>query len=231
MAAARDSIQGVLFDATGTLIHPREAIGEVYARIARDYAVDLPAWRLDDAFKRVLRHAPPRVFPDAAAADLADLEERWWYEVVRSTFLASDSTARFDDPPAFHSRLYRYYASADAWSLPPAAAEVLASLARQGLLLGVVSNFDQRLLEILEALDIARFFRTTMIPARCRSEKPDPAIFESALSDLGLEAGHVVYVGDDPEKDLAAASRVGMRVVDVGELSSFAALPLAIEKL
>ena len=174
------SIAGVLFDATGTLIHLRESVGEVYSRIAREHGVDLPAWRLDDAFEHVLRHAEPRVFPSADAAEIAALEERWWYEVVRSTFLAADSSARFADATAFYAHLYRYYATVDAWKLVPGARTVLADLHGRELRLGVVSNFDQRLLDILEAFGISGadsrllFLERTSGPSHCRVRKSGP---------------------------------------------------------
>ena len=37
--------RAVAFDATGTLFEATESVGEVYARIARDHGIELPAWR------------------------------------------------------------------------------------------------------------------------------------------------------------------------------------------
>ena len=54
------SLAGLCFDATGTLIETAEPVGEVYRRVALQHGIDLPAWRLQDAFARVLRHAPER---------------------------------------------------------------------------------------------------------------------------------------------------------------------------
>ena len=85
-------IRAVLFDAAGTLIAPREPVGESYARLARDYGVALSAWRLDDAFRRIFAQAEPMVFPEAAPEEIPALERDWWRRVVRATFLAADST-------------------------------------------------------------------------------------------------------------------------------------------
>ena len=63
--ATGSEIRAVLFDAVGTLIELREPVGETYARMARPFGVALPAWRVDDAFRRILKRAPPLVFPDA----------------------------------------------------------------------------------------------------------------------------------------------------------------------
>ena len=79
----------------------------------------LSAARLDDAFARILAQAPPRVFPDAPAAAIAELERDWWRGVVRSTFLAADGTARFADFEVFFDGALR--ALRDAGGLARAA--------------------------------------------------------------------------------------------------------------
>lgn len=213
-------IRGVLFDATGTLFDLAESVGTVYSRMASGEGIDLPAWRIDDAFKRISSHAPPRVFPDMPQNEIAELEMRWWHDVVRSTFLATDSTVKFPNFAAFFARLFAFYETAEAWSLRSGAREVLAELSHSGIATGVVSNFDQRIRGILQALEIAEFFKIVMIPAECAAEKPAAEIFEAALKGLELEAGAVLFVGDHPEKDRAAAERVGMRSLDPGTLDS-----------
>jgi HAD superfamily hydrolase (TIGR01458 family) len=45
--------------------------------------------------------------------------------------------------------------------------------------------------------------------------KPEPAFFEVALRDLGLEANSVAMVGDDAESDVAGAQRSGLLGVQV----------------
>lgn len=46
-----------------------------------------------------------------------------------------------------------------------------------------------------------------------RNGKPDPAIFEAVIADLGLPAERVAMVGDDIRSDVQAAMNVGMRGV------------------
>lgn len=221
----------MLFDATGTLFETRESIGTVYARRAAPHGVELPSWRLDDAFRRILASAPPRVFPDAKADEIAELEFQWWRAVVRSSFLAADSTVKFDNFGAFFEQLYAYYESADAWTLRPGSGDLLRELKRREFRTGVVSNFDQRLPIILQALEINDFLDVVMIPARCRIEKPDRRIFAAALETLELPAGSVVYVGDDPEKDRAAGARAGMQCLDPDAFEVFGDLLEHIERL
>lgn len=223
--APLSEIRAVLFDAAGTLIEPREPVGETYARMARSYGVDLPAWRVTDAFRRILRRAPPLAFPDATAEEIWHRERDWWRAVVRSTFLATDPTVRFSDFDAFFDALYRAFSEPDAWSCKPGCREALTALRARGLKAGVVSNFDRRLPGLLAGLTLAPLLDTVVLPSDAGVEKPDPRIFQLALERLGTPAAASVFVGDSAERDLAGARAVGMRAIDVGSLATLCELP------
>ena len=167
----------VCLDATGTLIETTAPVGEVYARLAREHGVDLPAWRLDDAFRRVLRHAPTRGLAGATPAERRAGEVEWWFERVRQTFQATDSTVRFADFRGFAQALFDVYATAACWRARPGTHALLARLAARGVDLCVISNFDHRLPEILEALDLIHFFKSIEIPSRTGHAKPERAVF------------------------------------------------------
>jgi putative hydrolase of the HAD superfamily len=222
-------IRAVLLDAAGTLLRPREAIGATYSRFAAAHGVELPAWRLDDAFRRVLRAAPPMAFPDQPSDRVDALERAWWRERVRDTFRAADQTARFGDFDAFFSALFAHYARAEAWVLLPGAREGLEALRRSGRQVAVLSNFDRRLRGLLAGLGV-RVDRV-LLPAELGAAKPDLRCFERALAELGVAAAEAVYVGDDPDQDLAAAARAGMRAIDATSLATLGELPERIAAL
>jgi len=217
-------LRAVLFDATGTLIEPVESVGERYARTAAEHGVRISAWRLGDAFARVLRHAPERVFPGLEPGEAARRERDWWRELVRQTFQAADSSARFSDFDAFFGRLFEGYARPDAWRLRRGVARALAGLRARGLATGIVSNFDYRLPALLAGLGIADLLDLVLIPASCGVAKPDRRIFRLALEALGVAAADALYVGHHPERDLAAAAAAGLDVFDVAKLESLEAL-------
>jgi putative hydrolase of the HAD superfamily len=220
------TIRAVLFDATGTLIELRQRVGDSYARIAAQHGVPLPAWRLDDAFRRILAHSEPRLFPDAPRAEVPQLEREWWRDVVRATFRAADQTRAFVDFATFFDELYAWYATGDAWRLRPGVRDCLETLQRHGLAAGVLSNFDHRLHAILDALEITGFFETVTLAGEHGFAKPDARLFEAALRGLGRVAQETLYVGDDPDRDLAGARRAGVTALDVRTLASLAEVPM-----
>ena len=223
--------RAVLFDAAGTLIELSEPLGETYARTAREFGVELPAWRIAEAFGRILRRAEPMVFPGEPREQIARAERDWWRAIVRSTFLAADSTARFSNFDAFFERLYAWYSAPASWRPRAGAAESLDTLRAQGITTGVVSNFDQRLRGLLAGLELADRFDTVVLPADAGVAKPHPRIFELALERIPISAEQAVFVGDDAEKDLEGARRVGMRTIDVSGLATLLELPDRLEAL
>lgn len=214
-------MRAVLFDAAGTLIEPREPVGETYARAARAYGGKggTPA-RVEDAFRETLRSMPEMLFPGCTLEKTLELERDWWRRVVRSTFeRAGVQIVAADLERCFHG-LFAHYARPDAWRLAPGAADVLAEIRRRGLLAGIVSNFDRRLLPILQGIGIGDLLDTVVLPFDAQAAKPDPRIFRFALARLGVEPCEALYVGDDAVQDVGGAEAAGIAALDVAEVSS-----------
>lgn len=212
------SAGGLCLDATGTLFELRESVGTTYARAALAVGVRLPAWRLDDAFARVLRHGPSLAAAALAATTRAEREasERaWWRDRVRQTFQATDSTVRFADPDALFDSLFQTYRRPEAWQIRPGMLALLEALHAAGLPMAVVSQFDHRLPEILEGLGLRRFFELVEIPSQRGRAKPDEAVFAAVADAFGCALGDLAYLGDDAPEVLAAIAGLGITVFDV----------------
>jgi putative hydrolase of the HAD superfamily len=215
---------GICFDATGTLIERTASVGTVYSEIAARFGVELPAWRLDDAFTRVLRHAPERGV-GASPGERRQHEIDWWSERIRETFQATDSTVRFEDFVSFAEALFETYRGPARWRLRPGVRAALARLARNGHPMAVVSNFDHRLPQILQAIEIEHYFLSISIPSTSGFRKPARKIFEGVAEALDRSIESLVYVGDDAPETLSAIAAHGLRTIEVAALASFEVLP------
>ena len=91
----------------------------------------------------------------------------------------------------------------------------LEHLREAGFKLAIVSNWDTPLDPLTERLGIAEYFDVIVAShdARVRSEKPEPHIFNYALSAVGVSAEEVVHVGDTYEADIVGAQSVGIRPI------------------
>ncbi|MFP4160559.1 MAG: HAD-IA family hydrolase [Ectothiorhodospira sp.] len=60
-------------------------------------------------------------------------------------------------------------------------------------------------------IGIGGFFDFVVTASRTGVAKPAAEIFTAALDEAGVAAGEALHVGDDPERDVKGAARVGMR--------------------
>ena len=137
----------------------------------------------------------------------------------------------FPDFDAFFGELFDWYATAEAWRVRPGVETTLARLRDDGLRLGIVSDFDYRLTDVLDSLGIAALFDAVILAGRVGVTKPDARLFAAALAAMGLSERDVVYVGDDPKRDLAGAEGAGLAAVDVTSLERFTELPARLATL
>ncbi len=93
-----------------------------------------------------------------------------------------NSTTYFDE-------LFAYFARADAWLLYPEVLETLAALKQRGLILAVISNFDSRLVRILDGLNVGASFEHIFVSSAVGYAKPEARIFDIALARFGLTPG------------------------------------------
>lgn len=91
------------------------------------------------------------------------------------------------------------------------AIEVLEKLS-QSYVLGLITNGRTKGQNSkIDHAGIRHFFEVIKISETESIKKPDPRIFERCLHDLGTTAEQAVYIGDHPDKDVAAAQAVGMK--------------------
>lgn len=88
--------------------------------------------------------------------------------------------------------------------------EALLQRLHESYHLGVVSNFTGNLELCLEELGLMRYFRVVADSGRVGISKPDPRLFQHALSWPGLVATPAWMVGDNFESDIRPAAALGL---------------------
>lgn len=77
--------------------------------------------------------------------------------------------------------------------------------------LGLISNAFPSLLDVMDDLDLARFFDSMVLSASARVAKPDPLIYQEALESLDVGARASAFVDDRPA-NLETAEQMGFQV-------------------
>jgi putative hydrolase of the HAD superfamily len=89
------------------------------------------------------------------------------------------------------------------------AAPAVGRLRAAGVALACVSDWDIGLEEQLAKIGLDRLFDAVVTSAEAGASKPEPALFEAALSRLGVAPGRALHVGDG-DGDRVGASAAGM---------------------
>jgi phosphoglycolate phosphatase len=122
----------------------------------------------------------------------------------------------YDVEPDYRRFVAFYSMNIADGSLPfPGVVKLLERLRGEGFGLGVCTNKLEGLsVQLLEALDLSRYFGSVVGPDTLGVAKPDPRPFQEAVSRLGLVAPRAVMVGDS-ETDILTARNAGVPVIGV----------------
>jgi putative hydrolase of the HAD superfamily len=203
-------LRAVTFDATGTLLHSPRLV-EIYAEVLGRHGVAAPS--------EEVRRLMPLVWDElGCAAELGrdrlsahpEGPRGWWRWFLERLcqYLGGPPPSRFAA-----AELYHRFGRAEAWEVFPEVPGALAELAGQGVVLAVVSNWDERLAPLLAELGLGRWFAAVVTSAEAGWEKPDPRLFATALAGLGIEPEAALHVGDSAAEDVEGALAAGMEAL------------------
>lgn len=105
--------------------------------------------------------------------------------------------------------------------VPPGLRQALAEAGGRGWKLGIVSNSEGKLLDILREVGVAHLFDVVIDSGVVGVAKPDPRIFDLALSALGSSRDQAIYAGDVPEVDVEGARAAGIRAALIDTLDHY----------
>jgi putative hydrolase of the HAD superfamily len=193
-------IRAVTFDVGGTLIEPWPSVGHVYAKVAAEHGVTIfSPEQLNERFKAAWRSRQTFEYSRAG-----------WAELVEEVFGNCKPPSR-----TFFSELYDQFTEPAAWRIFEDVIPALDQLLSDGVRLAVISNWDERLRELLKKLDLDRYFETLAISCEVGFSKPSRAIFRHAAAKLDLEPDSILHIGDSPEMDVIGAHAAGFHALQI----------------
>lgn len=221
-------IEAVTFDVTHTLLHvPR--LGEIYAEVLVRHGVEIDPEAASRLFSVVWQEMACSADPGRDRfSGHSEGERGWWRRLLERMceHLGAPPPSRFAAAELFHR-----FATAEAYEVYLDVPGSLAKLREEGLRLGAISNWDHRLPGVLEAVGLARLLDAIVYSSKAGVEKPDFRIFHQAASELGIEPGAALHVGDGRLEDVEGAVAAGMRALHLtrnsggGDLRDLSALP------
>lgn len=199
--------RAVLFDVGETLVHPAPSFPELFARILGTAGHERDADDVVAASAMVMQRFS-EASRDGDRWTLTLESSRAFWLGVYERMLASLGLPSAD---GLRETLYEGFTDLDNYALFDDVPETLDALEATGVMLGIVSNFEAWLEELLGSLGVRDRFPVRVISGLEGVEKPDPEIYRLALDRVGAAAaGQVAFVGDNPEFDVVPPAAMGM---------------------
>lgn len=203
-------IEVVFFDAGETILHPHPSFPELFSSVCRDHGYEVAPDEVAPVLYGMVRNFAGVAEEARVEAPSLSAEDSYRFWTYLYTRCLEELRIRDDSLPA---ELYKVFSDLSTYRLFDDALPVLKQLLDEGYKLGLISNFEGWLEELLVELEVGHIFDVSIISGLEGVEKPDPAIFELALQRAGTSPAASVHIGDSFRMDVEPATAVGMNAV------------------
>jgi putative hydrolase of the HAD superfamily len=196
----------ILFDVGATLVDPHPSARELVVGVLRErgFEVDLPrVAEIEPTAWRQVSHLLP-------FHRYGQEESRAFWDAFYSALLLG---LELPDEMATRRALYDVFQIVRNWKLYSDVVPTLEALRAEGYRLGIVSNWEEWLEELLDTLAVRGYFDVIAGSGLVGRAKPHRSIFEHALRAVGADPAQAVHIGDNPRDDVEGARAVGVRPI------------------
>lgn len=202
------TIDLVFFDAGGTLLDPHPSFAELFAVTCTAHGYEITTAEVNEVQGRLAPHLTELV--DEAdlphAPSLSPEASRAFWTFTYRRFLGELGI----EDEAMTKRLFETFSSTESYRLYDDVKPALDAIEAAGYRLGLISNFDSWLEEMLIEMEVGHVFDPAIISGQVGVEKPDPEIYRIAVERAGVDPSRTVHVGDSPRTDMEPARTVGI---------------------
>lgn len=202
--------RAVFFDVGNTLIYPYPSVSEVCRSVLEDAGHSRELAQIEAYMPLVDEYYEDRYREDDTFWTDEGETARIW---VGMYSLLCRGLGIDEDADALALRVYDRFGDPGHWALYEDVRPALERLREAGCRLGIISNWDRRLSDLVEGLGLGELLDGVICSATVGLHKPDPRIFELACATLDVSPHDSVHVGDHHYADVIGAEAVGMRAV------------------
>lgn len=212
----------VFFDIGGTLLFADPPVPDVFARVARRLGYGITVRDVEPCMADVDAFYEDEYMRDGDFWCVHERAVQIWLDMYS---MMADYCGITEGVPELAQAVYDEYLLPENWSLYPDVEACLKGLKRRGFRLGVISNWDATLENLIRSLGLLPYFDEVIASAAVGSRKPHRAVFEIALERMGVTADEAVHVGDLPEADGDGANTAGIRPIIIDRKNALSDCP------
>jgi len=206
-------IETIIFDLDGTLRHNIPSADETQFK----FVTDLGIQNSPEIQKKGARWVhyywaqSPELTSDLEA--YGEMNDDFWvnYSFRYLQSLVEEEQQAIHFAPYLATHMRNNFAPQD--HVYPCVPETLAALNVAGYNLGLVSNRSNPCQDYCENLGLLNFFHFAYVAAEVNVWKPDPRVFDRALSLTGSKPENTVYIGDNYFTDVIGAANAGIQPI------------------
>ena len=198
--------KAVFFDAGETLVHPAPSFPELFAAVVTREGHPRTEAQVREASAVIMDRFSAAAKANELWTTSPERSARFWGSVYDLMIQALE----IPSANGLRDTLYAAFTDLTNYALFDDVAPALKELSSHGVILGIVSNFEPWLEELLGVLAVREAFPVRVISGLEGVEKPDPRIFELAMERAGVGPEDSAYVGDNPEFDVDPPAALGM---------------------
>lgn len=216
-------IKLVTFDVTNTLLQFKVPAWQYYTIVAQEYGFKGSQEEVKNKFKKsfnIMREKHPNF-------GRTSIEwEEWWTQVVSMTL--KDHLPNDTNVGAIAKKLIEEFKTQKCWQCAHGGVKLLDHFKNLGIRVGVISNFDPRLNDILSNVSLKQYLDFIITSYEIGYSKPDERIFKSAIEkcNVPVKPSEALHIGDDIVKDYQGARAAGWHAVLVNPNLDTATEPL-----
>jgi putative hydrolase of the HAD superfamily len=203
-------IEIVFLDAGETILHPHPSYPELFSRTVARRGFDVSPEDVAPVLYGAVR-GMDRIVKELGlenpSASPAGSRKLWMNIYVRCL-----DELDIDDHSLAHD-LFDVFSDSSTYRLYPDVLPAVSRLRADGYKLGLISNFEGWLEDLLIELEVGHVFDVAVISGLEGVEKPSTRIYEIALQRAGVPPSAAVHVGDSMSMDIRPAGQVGMHTV------------------
>lgn len=202
----------VSFDCAETLVQTDWHPAEMALACAKQIGLVLDETHASSLYTRLLQtrwRDYCRINVEAGTAG----SRAWWKELTSDWLVQLGESTSYTEPLLLEADERLFGPNQTVFKLYEDTLPALQEMKDRSWRMLVVSNWDYSLPWVLDILGLSAFFEFAIPSLTVGVEKPDPKIFEIALSKLNLGAEEVVHVGDNPIDDVQGAIGAGLQAI------------------
>ncbi len=209
-----------MFDADDTLFWVYPSVAENYRLILSGFGIQLPEELINTSLFNNWNQLKTEYLNEANGyVTTIQRETAFWLKYAKEVVIdcIPELKNEFSTVDQIVELLYKRFALADSRKLKPEIPQILNHLYSNNYKIGVFTNNDGRILQLLDELNIKQYFSFIEFSGSVGYKKPSVMVFKTLENRYNLIASETIHIGNSDILDIEPANQAGWHAAHISE--------------